>query len=198
MDPVGATNLSAASGPTAGAGGVTAAPTSTAAPGAPPHFEVKKWSAVALWAWDIQVDKCAICRNQIMGEPLPLAIMSPSNFTRISRLTHARLPGARPMHRVPVAPGGSDGEGVHRGLGSVQPRVPLPLHPPMASNTAGVSSRQQGVGVSKVWEMSVVNHLCVEDLTARTRSHLWPEGHPRSPLRYRQRRHHHLFRAKQG
>uniref|UniRef100_A0A0K0D9B7 RING-type domain-containing protein n=1 Tax=Angiostrongylus cantonensis TaxID=6313 RepID=A0A0K0D9B7_ANGCA len=30
------------------------------------QFQVKKWSAVALWAWDIQVDNCAICRNHIM------------------------------------------------------------------------------------------------------------------------------------
>lgn len=25
-----------------------------------------KWNAVALWAWDIVVDNCAICRNHIM------------------------------------------------------------------------------------------------------------------------------------
>nr|OQO29207.1 hypothetical protein B0A51_03839 [Rachicladosporium sp. CCFEE 5018] len=31
-----------------------------------PKFEVKKWNAVALWAWDIVVDNCAICRNHIM------------------------------------------------------------------------------------------------------------------------------------
>lgn len=30
------------------------------------RFEVKKWCAVALWAWDIVVDNCAICRNHIM------------------------------------------------------------------------------------------------------------------------------------
>lgn len=30
------------------------------------RFEVKKWNAVALWAWDITVDNCAICRNHIM------------------------------------------------------------------------------------------------------------------------------------
>ncbi|RDW89536.1 E3 ubiquitin-protein ligase RBX1 [Coleophoma cylindrospora] len=30
------------------------------------RFEVKKWNGVALWAWDIQVDNCAICRNHIM------------------------------------------------------------------------------------------------------------------------------------
>ncbi|KAJ1359158.1 RING-box protein 1 [Parelaphostrongylus tenuis] len=30
------------------------------------RFEVKKWSAVALWAWNIQIDNCAICGNHIM------------------------------------------------------------------------------------------------------------------------------------
>ncbi|KAL7410634.1 SCF ubiquitin ligase Rbx1 component [Mrakia frigida] len=29
-------------------------------------FEVKKWNAVSIWAWDILVDTCAICKNQIM------------------------------------------------------------------------------------------------------------------------------------
>lgn len=27
---------------------------------------VVQWNAVALWAWDIVVDNCAICRNHIM------------------------------------------------------------------------------------------------------------------------------------
>ncbi|XP_022224271.1 RING-box protein 1-like [Drosophila obscura] len=30
-----------------------------------PHFQVKKWRATAIWAWDIAVDLCAICRNQM-------------------------------------------------------------------------------------------------------------------------------------
>merc|ERR1712184_214716 len=30
------------------------------------RFEIKKWMAVAMWAWDIEVDNCAICRNHIM------------------------------------------------------------------------------------------------------------------------------------
>lgn len=30
------------------------------------QIQVKKWNAVALWAWDIVVDTCAICRNHIM------------------------------------------------------------------------------------------------------------------------------------
>ncbi|PHH80018.1 hypothetical protein CDD80_3147 [Ophiocordyceps camponoti-rufipedis] len=36
------------------------------APEGKKKFEVKKWNAVALWAWDIVVDNCAICRNHIM------------------------------------------------------------------------------------------------------------------------------------
>ncbi|CAN1286836.1 RING-box protein 1a [Linum perenne] len=32
----------------------------------PKCFEIKKWNAVSLWAWDIVVDNCAICRNHIM------------------------------------------------------------------------------------------------------------------------------------
>ena len=31
-----------------------------------PRFEVKKWNAVALWSWDVQVDTCAICRMHLM------------------------------------------------------------------------------------------------------------------------------------
>lgn len=30
------------------------------------RFEVKKWTAVAFWLWDIQVENCAICRNHLM------------------------------------------------------------------------------------------------------------------------------------
>ncbi|MCO5573963.1 hypothetical protein L7F22_027741 [Adiantum nelumboides] len=30
------------------------------------RFEIRKWNVVALSAWDIVVDNCAICRNHIM------------------------------------------------------------------------------------------------------------------------------------
>uniref|UniRef100_A0A4X2JSV0 Ring-box 1 n=1 Tax=Vombatus ursinus TaxID=29139 RepID=A0A4X2JSV0_VOMUR len=46
------------------------------------RFEVKKWNAVALWAWDIVVDNCAICRNHIMDLsrlPLPLHLSLAQN-----------------------------------------------------------------------------------------------------------------------
>src|SRR5689334_18325841 len=30
------------------------------------RFEIKKWNAVALWSWNLQVDYCAICRTHLM------------------------------------------------------------------------------------------------------------------------------------
>ena len=32
---------------------------------AKPRFEIKKWSAVAMWSWAICTDTCAICRNNL-------------------------------------------------------------------------------------------------------------------------------------
>mmetsp|Transcript_5844 Transcript_5844/g.10132 ORF Transcript_5844/g.10132 Transcript_5844/m.10132 type:complete len:130 (-) Transcript_5844:917-1306(-) len=29
------------------------------------RFEIKKWNAVAMWAWAICTDTCAICRNNL-------------------------------------------------------------------------------------------------------------------------------------
>jgi hypothetical protein len=48
--------------------GVVAAAAAAPAPAAAPHFEIKKWSAVAMWSWDICADTCAICRNGL-NEP---------------------------------------------------------------------------------------------------------------------------------
>ena len=30
-------------------------------------FEIKKWNAVTLWAWDVHVDNCAICKNHLLS-----------------------------------------------------------------------------------------------------------------------------------
>ncbi|KAJ6427141.1 hypothetical protein OIU84_022696 [Salix udensis] len=45
---------------------VTAGEASSSSSRKQKRFEIKKWNAVALWAWDIVVDNCAICRNHIM------------------------------------------------------------------------------------------------------------------------------------
>ncbi|CAI0470738.1 unnamed protein product, partial [Linum tenue] len=50
----------------AGEGGSSAAAGPSSSSKKPKRFEIKKWNAVALWAWDIVVDNCAICRNHIM------------------------------------------------------------------------------------------------------------------------------------
>ena len=31
-----------------------------------PLFTIKKFNAVALWSWNIEVETCAICRNNLM------------------------------------------------------------------------------------------------------------------------------------
>uniref|UniRef100_A0A7N0UXM9 RING-type domain-containing protein n=1 Tax=Kalanchoe fedtschenkoi TaxID=63787 RepID=A0A7N0UXM9_KALFE len=48
-----------------GEGSSSATPSSSSAR-KPKRFEIKKWNAVALWAWDIVVHNCVICRNHIM------------------------------------------------------------------------------------------------------------------------------------
>ncbi|XP_010050439.2 RING-box protein 1a-like [Eucalyptus grandis] len=50
----------------AGEGSSSGAAASSSSSKKPKRFEIKKWNAVALWAWDIVVDNCAICRNHIM------------------------------------------------------------------------------------------------------------------------------------
>ena len=47
---------------------------------------MKKWNAVALWAWDIVVDNCAICRNHIMD----LCIECQANQVRHSKILKSR------------------------------------------------------------------------------------------------------------
>ncbi|GFS43794.1 RING/U-box superfamily protein [Actinidia rufa] len=49
-----------------GEGSSGASTSSSSSSKKPKRFEIKKWNAVALWAWDIVVDNCAICRNHIM------------------------------------------------------------------------------------------------------------------------------------
>uniref|UniRef100_A0A803MK00 Zinc finger RING-H2-type domain-containing protein n=1 Tax=Chenopodium quinoa TaxID=63459 RepID=A0A803MK00_CHEQI len=46
--------------------GSSSAPGPSSSSKKPKRFEIKKWNAVSLWAWDIVVDNCAICRNHIM------------------------------------------------------------------------------------------------------------------------------------
>lgn len=100
-----------------------------------------QWNAVALWAWDIVVDNCAICRNHIMD------LCELSRTGRVFYAFRKILISSR--HRVPSKPSLCHQRGVHRGLGNMQcwftqlypssqpltgdaARFPLPLHLPLA------------------------------------------------------------------
>lgn len=85
------------------------------------RFVIKKWNAVALWAWDIVVDNCAIAK-----------------------------PDHGLVHRMPGQPNPQLVRGLHRSLGDVQPRFPFSLHLPLAQNAPRVPFGQPGVGVPEV------------------------------------------------
>ncbi|GMF79596.1 unnamed protein product [Aspergillus oryzae] len=115
-------------------------------------FEVKKWNAVALWAWDIVVDNCAICRNHIMDLCMTPALRYCRSITK-----HKCF-----RYRVSSKPRFIYDRRVYSCLGDLQcesrypklldkfntdptfsslARVPFPLHIPLAENSPGLSPR---------------------------------------------------------
>lgn len=89
---------------------------------------MSQWNAVALWAWDIVVDNCAICRNHIMDL---------CRFCSKARYLHG-LTFIR--HRMSSQPGRGYYRGVYCRMGHMQPRFPLSLHLEMAQNSSSLSS----------------------------------------------------------
>lgn len=51
-----------------------------------------QWNAVALWAWDIVVDNCAICRNHIMDLCMLTSSLVVARLLTICYHRH-RMPG---------------------------------------------------------------------------------------------------------
>src|SRR4051794_31440848 len=60
------------------------------------RFEVKKWNAVALWAWDIVVDNCAICRNHIMDLCRLLIAFKANLITNTTKASNVKPTRHRP------------------------------------------------------------------------------------------------------
>ena len=67
-----------------------------------------QWNAVALWAWDIVVDNCAICRNHIM------------DLCKCLKSSMAVRPLTDSRHRVSGQPGFCNQRGVYSSLGHLQ------------------------------------------------------------------------------
>mmetsp|Transcript_16529 Transcript_16529/g.39679 ORF Transcript_16529/g.39679 Transcript_16529/m.39679 type:complete len:208 (+) Transcript_16529:281-904(+) len=73
---------------------------------------------------------------------------------RCGQLCHLPQSHHGPLHRVPGQPRFSDERGVHSGVGRVQPRLPLPLHLPVAQDTERLPTLQRRVGVPEVWALA--------------------------------------------
>lgn len=101
------------------------------------YFFPPQWNAVALWAWDIVVDNCAICRNHIMDLcEFTLIILVFDFFGAhfdskwglliivgdmvLFMLTHFSFPPSPIRHRVPGQPSFCNLWRVHCSLGCLQ------------------------------------------------------------------------------
>jgi RING-box protein 1 len=42
-------------------------------------FTIKKWTAVGLWSWDIHIDTCAICKNNVQDPCIECQALQDSN-----------------------------------------------------------------------------------------------------------------------
>lgn len=59
------TDGSAAAPAAAAAAPAAAAPAEPAKPSGKSPFEIKKWSPVFMWSWDVESDTCSICRGNL-------------------------------------------------------------------------------------------------------------------------------------
>lgn len=66
-----------------------------------PRFRVRKWKAIALWAYDIDVENCAICRNHIMDNCIECqAVSEISNTDESCKIARGKCSHVFHMHCI--------------------------------------------------------------------------------------------------
>ena len=114
-------------------------------------FEVRKWNAVALWAWG-KFFTSKLLNISAVNQTKEASLISCFYSFRDQRGLVCDLQGAylRAVHRLPGEPGRRQQWRVHGGVGHVQPPVPLPLHFKVAQDQVRLPPRQQRMGIPEV------------------------------------------------
>ncbi|KAK0600354.1 hypothetical protein LWI29_014079 [Acer saccharum] len=123
----------------------------------PKRFEIKKWSAVAPWAWDIVVDNCAICRNHIMDICIECQANQASATSGSFRMLVLLL-----LPRSPNVLRSRSGALSHPGLGILLSIIVLFVETISWISASNVRQTRLAppVGVSEVWPLEPLGYLC--------------------------------------